>query len=302
MAKIFVSYRRADADTDAGRITDWLDNHFGDADVFMDIDAIGPGENFKIKIQETVGSIDALVAVIGQSWLTVTDEHGRRRLDDPNDILRLEVANALKRGILVVPVLVQGAPMPRPEDLPDDLKPLCDLNALALTNLTWKPLMARLISKLDSVVGHVSAVPPTPPADRAAVGVAPVVGGLIGAALLLAGILVKNSSHETFLHPSFGGPDSFNGSTALWRLAGLFTSLPTVGVAAVAVAGLLLARRRDRLPFAAGLVLAAGLLGTALYGGVLVAPQGHAAGFVLPLVGGLLVLAAGAALFRAVGV
>ena len=109
MAKIFVSYRRDDASSEAGRITDWLDRHFGEDEVFMDINALEPGVDFVEGIEQAVEMIDALIAVIGPGWVDAEDEHGNRRLDDPTDWVRLEVANALQRGIRVIPVLVKGA-------------------------------------------------------------------------------------------------------------------------------------------------------------------------------------------------
>jgi len=279
MAKIFVSYRRSDADAEAGRIADWLDRHFGEDEVFMDIDAIAPGASFRRVIDEAIAEIDALVAVIGRSWVHVEDDDGRRRLDDPNDVLRLEVATALERGILVIPVCVQNAPVPKREQLPDDLQPLVERNALTLLNANWKPGMDRLIEALDGRSG------------RSSPGAAPFVAAVAGAALLLVGLFVKaGPSHETLLHPRFGGVVNFHDSSLLWRLAGVVSALPTVGLAALAVVAASWAgsRRLQSL----GLLSAAGIQAVAYYAGVLTKPDRFAAGYVVPLAGAALVLVA----------
>src|SRR5947209_7151608 len=122
MAGVFISYRHEDSIAYAGRLYDRLQAHFGDEQVFMDIDTLQPGEDFVEAIQNTVASCDALIAVIGKSWLTAQDEKGQRRLDSPDDFVHIEIAAALERGIRVIPALVGGAQMPQSSDLPDALK------------------------------------------------------------------------------------------------------------------------------------------------------------------------------------
>ncbi len=124
MARIFISYRRDDSSGHAGRLYDHLTGHFGQGQVFMDVDAIQPGLHFVEVVQEAVSACDALIAVIGQEWLEVSDASGTRRLDDPSDMVRLEIATALERGIPVIPVLVRGVQMPREADLPIGLADL----------------------------------------------------------------------------------------------------------------------------------------------------------------------------------
>ena len=97
MGGIFISYRREDSELYAGRLRDTLSHHFGAEQVFRDIDTIDPGELFPRVIEQAVGSCDALLAVIGPTWLAVRDEAARRRLDNPNDYVRLEIAAALGR-------------------------------------------------------------------------------------------------------------------------------------------------------------------------------------------------------------
>src|SRR5207247_2365741 len=105
-------YRREDASGHAGRLYDVLAAAFGADQVFIDVDTIEPGVDFVERIETSVASVDALVAVIGRDWLTAADAEGRRRLDNPEDFVRLEIASALSRNIRVIPVLVEGARMP----------------------------------------------------------------------------------------------------------------------------------------------------------------------------------------------
>jgi hypothetical protein len=124
MPNIFISYRREDSLGHTGRLFDRLGKHFGKAHVFLDIAGIEPGLDFVEAIDKAVGSCDVFVVVIGKQWLNATDADGRRRLDNPEDFIRLELATALKRNIRVIPVLVQGATAPSSENLPEDLRML----------------------------------------------------------------------------------------------------------------------------------------------------------------------------------
>ena len=147
---IFISYRRDDSSGHAGRLFDRLSAHFGDEQVFMDIDHIEPGEDFVQVIEEAVGACEIVVAIIGQNWQGTRSEP-RRLLDNPNDFVRLEIAAALARKVGIIPVLVQGADMPHQQELPKDLLPLLRLNALHLRDLSWKHDMDQLIAALERV-------------------------------------------------------------------------------------------------------------------------------------------------------
>ena len=104
MGGIFISYRREDSGPYAGRLRDALSHHFGANEVFRDIDRINPGERFPRVIEQEVGSCQALLAVSGSTWLSIKDDAGQRRLDDPEDYVRLEIAAALGRAdVLVIP-------------------------------------------------------------------------------------------------------------------------------------------------------------------------------------------------------
>jgi formylglycine-generating enzyme required for sulfatase activity len=149
---IFVSYRRDDSSGHAGRLSDKLSDRFGADNVFMDIDHIGPGEDFVQVIEDAVSSCEILIAIIGRDWLSGVDEKGRRLLDKPNDFVRLEIAAALKRSIRVIPILVQGAAIPNPEELPEPLLKLSRLNALELSDVRWKRDVDHLISSLERII------------------------------------------------------------------------------------------------------------------------------------------------------
>ncbi len=132
MPGVFISYRREDSAAYAGRLFDILSAAFGAENTFMDVDDIKGGDDFTTVIERKLGVSDAMVAVIGPRWVSVTETNGGRRLDNPNDFVRIEIAKALQRGIRVIPVLVGGATLPHPSDLPDNLKALCDRQAVEI--------------------------------------------------------------------------------------------------------------------------------------------------------------------------
>ena len=152
MAAIFISYRRADSDAHAGRLSEGLKKKFGKKRVFIDVDGITPGENFRKVIEDRVGACDVLLALIGKNWVSATNEQGQRRLDDPNDFVRLEVAEALKRSVPVIPVLVQGATRPAVEQLPAELKALAGQHDLELRHTSWDADFAVLVRALSRYV------------------------------------------------------------------------------------------------------------------------------------------------------
>ncbi len=148
MRRIFISYRREDAEGEAGRLFDNLVSHFGEASIFLDVAAITVGRDFRKAIDESVTKCAVLLAIIGPDWIDARDEDGNRRLDDPSDFVRLETASALKRDIPVIPVLIHGAKMPRPEQLPEDLKELPYRNCVELTHARWRSDIEMLIKAL----------------------------------------------------------------------------------------------------------------------------------------------------------
>jgi hypothetical protein len=157
MRKIFISYRRDDADEAAGRLSDHLVNQFGQDSVFMDVDGIAPGRDFRKVIEETLTQCDVLLGVMGRNWLDIKDEAGRRRLDNETDFVRLEIASALRRDIPVIPVRVQGASVPKPDSLPSDLKDFSYRNAVELTHERWNSDVHVLVEKLNRLFGQTGA-------------------------------------------------------------------------------------------------------------------------------------------------
>ena len=175
MGGVFISYRRDDTAPYAGRLRDRLTAVFGSDQIFRDVDRVAPGERFPVVIERAVGSCDAFIALIGRQWLAAEGEGGRRRLDDPRDYVRQELAAALRReDVLVIPVLVEAAEMPDPDDLPEDLAPLAERNALVMSDLRWDDDINRLVEALQRVVrppgkkrGPTRPPPPTPPPEPA---------------------------------------------------------------------------------------------------------------------------------------
>ena len=106
---IFISYRRQDSGDVTGRIYDRLVQQFGREAIFKDVDSIPLGVDFRISLGDAVGQCNLLLAVIGRRWLSIQNESGARRLDDPRDFVRIEIEAALQRDIPVIPLLVQGS-------------------------------------------------------------------------------------------------------------------------------------------------------------------------------------------------
>lgn len=150
--RIFLSYRREDTSGHAGRLYDVLAERFGEENVFMDVDTIEVGADFAEAITRAVTSCDALIALIGRDWATAADDTGRRRIDDPDDFVRLELETALERDVAVLPVCVRGAPFPAEEDLPASLAPLARRQGADLRDTAWRDDVRRLIERLESIV------------------------------------------------------------------------------------------------------------------------------------------------------
>jgi len=121
MTSIFINYRRDDTSGYSGRIHERLASTFGSGAVFMDLDDILPGVDFARAIDESLIRCDVMIVLIGKLWLKARDSAGRRRIDNPDDFVLLEIAKALERNVRVIPVLVNNASMPAKEDLPDVL-------------------------------------------------------------------------------------------------------------------------------------------------------------------------------------
>jgi hypothetical protein len=142
--RLFISYRRSDARGTAGRLSDTLGAYFGDNRVFRDIENIQGGADFGNVIEESLQHADAVIVLIGPQWISMQAENGTRRLDDPKDWVAQEIATAIQLKKPIFPVLVDGASMPRPEELPEKLKLLVRYNAISVSDDRWKSDVLRL--------------------------------------------------------------------------------------------------------------------------------------------------------------
>ncbi len=170
MRTIFISYRRDDSGAQAGRIYDRLADHFGRERVFMDIDGVDLGEDFIDVINRTLASAGVMIAVIGKDWLTIPGDKGRRRLSNRKDLVRVEIATALRKRIRIIPVLVAGAKMPRAKQLPRPLAALARKNALEIPDTLFHPAVERLITAIEKKAPRVTGAVPPPPAGDFAEG------------------------------------------------------------------------------------------------------------------------------------
>jgi TIR domain len=152
--RIFISYRRQDTRWPAGRLYEALVQHFPAEQIFKDVDSIDPGEDFVERITAAVSSCDVLLALIGPQWLTVTKK-GQRRLDDPKDVVRLEIETALTRKIRVIPILVDDTPIPSADELPATLAPLVRRNAVVINPETFDT--RRLITAVQKTLAEAQA-------------------------------------------------------------------------------------------------------------------------------------------------
>jgi hypothetical protein len=148
MGAVFVIYLRGDSEGQARALSLELVRLLGKDSVFMDVDSIGLGRDFRQVLQERLASCQVMLALIGPSWLDAKDPSGARRLDSPTDFVRQEIAAALKRNIPVIPVLLQDAQIPPPERLPDDLKDLSYRNGFELGHSTWESDVREMVKRL----------------------------------------------------------------------------------------------------------------------------------------------------------
>lgn len=177
--RVFLSYRRADVGGYAGRFSDLLVRRLGVKNVFQDVTSIRPGQDFVGAVRHALDTCDVAVAVIGPGWVTAVSPEGRRRLFEPDDYVRVELATALAREVPVVPVLVGGAELPTAGDLPEDLHPLLQRQAVVLHDETWHQDVEDL---LRSLRGQHPAAPGTRRAPLLAIV------GIVVLAAIVAGL------------------------------------------------------------------------------------------------------------------
>lgn len=162
MSRIFITYRREDTSSQAGRIYDWLEEQYGDG-VFKDIESIDPGRPWRAAIEDAVRSADVVLALIGPRWL----EELRER-DGSDDYVRYELETALRQDRRVIPLLVNGAAMPPAGQLPEGLRGLGERQAFDVSDARFRSDVEELIRRLDRVVERPPRTDGVPPGNGAA--------------------------------------------------------------------------------------------------------------------------------------
>jgi formylglycine-generating enzyme required for sulfatase activity len=186
--RIFINYRRGDDPGHTGRLFDHLQSAFEPDQLFMDVDSIAPGLDFVRVLEEQVSKCDVLLAVIGKGWIDARDAAGNRRLDNPEDFVRIEIEAGLRLGKRVIPVLVNDAEMPRADQLPETLNPLVRRNAVRLTHDRFRAdtlgLIKALRAAFDATETMVRAPAAAEPNARRRLKRAPAIGVVMGVAVL----------------------------------------------------------------------------------------------------------------------
>jgi hypothetical protein len=149
MTTIFISYRRENCAGEARALFNDMRERLGESSVFMDVDSIALGRDFRGALQRTLASCDIVLVLIGRNWADAKDEEGRTRLEDPGDFVRLEIEAALKRDIIVMPILVQGAHMPAATQLPSEIRDLVYRNGFELSHNRWESDIDEMLRRLN---------------------------------------------------------------------------------------------------------------------------------------------------------
>lgn len=257
--RIFISYRRDDSRGYAGRLQSDLSRRFANEAVYRDVET-PPGVDFGEHIRSLVDRCNVVLAIIGPGWLDARDRDGRRRLDDPMDWVRVELERALVlEDVDVIPVLVDGAQIPRSEELPPALAALCRRNAFELSDRRWAYDVEQLASHLDDKLYGTSVVhpPETVTADHTRTAV------LAGAAAALvsaipADLIARGTVHRGRLVNDFNAVSDFVLEKVI--VFGI------VGALAALVVGMLSRRSREPL-VSCVLGMGAGIVAGAVYAG-----------------------------------
>jgi len=148
MGAVFINYRREETSGEARALFNDLVARLGENSVFMDVDNIGLGRDFRQVIQQRLASCELMLALIGKNWVGAKNQSGRRRLDDTGDFVRLEIEAALKRNIPVTPVLLQGAQMPSVDELPESVRDFAYRNGFEISHNRWESDVQEMIKRL----------------------------------------------------------------------------------------------------------------------------------------------------------
>ena len=158
-SKIFISYRRDDSGPTAGRLYDRLVETFGQTNLFFDTDSMPAGADFVEYLDRQVANCDIFLCAVGPNWLSAKDEDGRRRLDQADDWVRVEIAAALSRKIPVIPVLIDGACLPKVRELPDDIAPLVRRQAVEVRSSHFRRDAEELTHKIRGILNEQRPAP-----------------------------------------------------------------------------------------------------------------------------------------------
>jgi tetratricopeptide (TPR) repeat protein len=195
-SKIFISYRRDDSAGTAGRLHDRLAETFGAENLFIDVDNMPAGADFVETLNKQVAFCDVFLCTVGPNWLNAKGDDGQRRLNQPGDYVRAEIAEALNRNIPVIPVLVDGARVPKDHELPNDLAPLTRRQAVEVRNSHFRQDADELTRKIRGLLKEQRS-----PLSRA------VLGAIVGAvALLVFGSIVLYQAGMISLPWMHSGP------------------------------------------------------------------------------------------------
>ena len=227
MPGTFISYRREDAAGYAGRLRESLERKLGASRVFRDVDTLRPGQDFVQAIESRLSDCAVMLAVIGREWASARDLAGSRRLDEPYDFVRLEVAAALARpNVLVVPVLVEGAAMPPANELPENIRALTRRHAVSVRDETWDADVDRLVTVIESAMNMRDPSRADAPISGARLWVAAAL------AVVIVGLLVFNGNRT---RPG-DGDGGAGGVSVGGGAAGASSTAPSSGVEAPATA------------------------------------------------------------------
>ena len=213
-----MSYRREDSGGQAGRLSDRLVPEFGRENLFLDIDSIPLGVNFVKRLTAAVAACDVLIAVIGPHWLEIRNERNERRIDQPNDFVRVEIAAALQRDIPVIPALVDGAKIPPQDLLPENIKDLAERNGTELRHASFHVDADRLIHELHKILAP--PVPPSPVKREA-----PTAAAFPGTVFAVSNIPIRVPEHFLGRDDALAAIDTalarYSGRVAITALHGL---------------------------------------------------------------------------------
>ena len=242
--RVFISYRREETAYAAGWLFDRLADHLGRGQIFKDVDSIQLGDDFVEAIRKAVASCNVLLALIGDQWLTITDEQGRARLQDPHDFVRLEIEAALARDVRVIPILVEGARMPHADQLPPSLANLVHRQALELSPSRFDFDTTRLLRVLDRTLGEVhaehSAAPeaqpsPTRPHPAAKVSrvrrrprIVAITALAVAVAAIIGVVLASLVGHRSTTQQTYTGPGGISVTTAKGWTRDESSGIPTI--------------------------------------------------------------------------